>query len=134
MSFKKRCLLIAIVCFAVCLSLTATMVYAESDTEVITAENKWTEALSPKGVRAGGDVTIKDQDYGTLNLSISGTWVGTVTLQVAYDGELNWIETGETWTTNTMQTITCYEPGVAFRIGIATGDFTSGTCNVRLSK
>lgn len=102
---------------------------ADAETAAITAENTWTAAITPNMFYDRGR-----QDYGTLILSVSGTFVGTVTLQIAYDSGSTWIDTGETWTEPTTQIITCYEPGVSFRIGIATGGYTSGTCNVRLSK
>lgn len=104
-------------------------------TAAITAENQWTDAIQPKHIKsAAGNKEGRLQDFGTLNLSISGTWAGEVSLQIAYDGGSEWINTGEKWTINTTKIITCYEPGVSFRIGIATGDYVSGTCNVRLSR
>lgn len=107
-------------------------------TKTITTENVWTDPIFPKRLPStdkampGGNAYCGD--YGALILSISGTWVGTITLQIAYDFGTTWLPTGETFTENTVQKITgVYEPGVSFRIGCATGDFTSGSCNVRLS-
>jgi len=106
-------------------------------TKSITAENQFTDSINPKLT----DIAPTDaeyriparRDYGNLNLSISGTWVGTVTLQRMFPDTAEWQDVA-TYTENAEKSITDYEPGVIYRAGIKTGAFTSGTCNVRLSK
>jgi len=83
------------------------------------------------------DITAQDtftdtiEVRGHFNISISGTWAGTVTAQRSFDGGSTWLDV-DTFTSN-------YE-GVGFdaedtlyRLGIKTGDYTSGTAVVRLS-
>ena len=64
-----------------------------------------------------------------FSISIQGTFVATVTLQKTYN-EVDWLD---------VQTFTLsgeffgLEPeGSKYRIGVKTGDFTSGSVNVRL--
>jgi hypothetical protein len=73
------------------------------------AENTWSPAI---------------QVVGSFNISISGTFVATVTVQRSEDGS--------TW--RDVNTFTAPFEGVGYdpilnyyRIGVATGDFTSGT-------
>lgn len=82
----------------------------------ITAENTFTP---PKDVRANRK----------FNLSIWGTFVATVTVQRSFDGNETWkdVETfkipGE-WTG-------CDGEQLYYRVGVKTGDYTSGTVNIR---
>ena len=70
---------------------------------------------------------------GYFNLSISGAWAGTVTVQRSFDSGDTWHDV-DTWTANTQEYGLEPEHGVYYRIGIKTNDFTSGTCVVRLSQ
>ena len=97
-------------------------------TAAITAENTFTDSIIVAENYEGAKI------FGNITLSISGTFVATVTLQIAFDGGTTWIDTGETWTAPATKIITCYESGVAFRAGVKTGAFSSGTVNIRLSK
>jgi len=65
-----------------------------------------------------------------LNLSVSGTWVGIITLQRSFNNGSNWFNV-ESYTTNTEKVIEDPEDGVTYRVGFTV--FTSGTANVRLS-
>jgi len=117
---------------------------AGADDNVVTAEieaeNTWTDGIYPtytsSRLSVQGDYRAAARaDLGTLNLCISGTWVGTVTLQRMFSGTAEWVDTGYTWTGNDCgKRIVDTEPGVKYRLGVATGDYTSGTVNVRLSK
>lgn len=69
----------------------------------------------------------------TFNLSVSGTWVGTVTLQRSFDGGSTWLDVAS-WTANVETTVETPESGVLWRLGIKSGNFTSGTAVVRLSQ
>jgi hypothetical protein len=68
-----------------------------------------------------------------FNISISGTWAGTVTVQRSFDGGSTWFDVA-TWTENTEEYGLEPERGVYYRVGIKTGEFTSGTAAVRLSQ
>ena len=69
---------------------------------------------------------------GNFNLSISGTWAGTVTVQRMLDGT-NYYDV-ESWTVNTEEYGHEPEKGIQYKVGIKTGDYTSGTCVLRLSQ
>jgi len=91
---------------------------AKLRTRTISAQNLYTDAV---------EVT------GYFNLSISGTWVATVTVQRSFDGGSTWYDV-DTWTINTQEYGLEPEHGVQYRIGIKTGEYTSGDCVVRLSQ
>ncbi len=68
---------------------------------------------------------------GNFNLSIWGTFVGTVTLQRSFDGT-TWLDVADY---DEPIEDAGYEPGSAiYRIGIKAGDYTSGTANVRIGQ
>ena len=77
----------------------------------VTAENQWT---SGKWVH----------DHGTVVLS--GTFSATVSLQRSGDRGTTWKDTGDTWTSAGVYTFTDYTDGY-YRVGVATGNYTSGT-------
>lgn len=69
---------------------------------------------------------------GQFDISISGTWVGTVTIQRSFDGGTTWVDVA-TFTSNVETT--GIEPGgggLPWRIGMKNGAYTSGTAVVRL--
>lgn len=69
-----------------------------------------------------------------FNVSISGTWAGTLTLQRAFDGGVvTWFDVF-TYTTNMQDQFEEFEPGVNYRLGFKTGEYTSGTAVVRISQ
>lgn len=96
-------------------------------TAAITEENTFTDAITPS-------YNHGLSPFGYLTLSISGDFSATVSLQAAFDSGEDWLDTGDIYTTTVFDSIVCYEPGVSFRVGIKTGDYVSGTVNVRLSK
>jgi len=87
-------------------------------TRSVTSENQFTDAVELTGY---------------FNVSISGTWAGTVTAQRSFDSGSTWFDVA-TWTTNTQEYGLDPERGVQYRIGIKTGEFTSGQSDVRLSQ
>ena len=91
-------------------------------------ENKFTDWIQPMVQLAHG-VT----GAGFLDLSISGTWEGTVTLQKKHgvDGTTHEVET---YTANAVALIEDHSPTVYYRAGIATGGYTSGTAVVLLEQ
>jgi hypothetical protein len=73
------------------------------------AQNTWSPAI---------------QVVGSFNLSISGTFVATVTVQRSEDGS-TWRDV-DTWTAPSEEV--GYDPILNYyRVGVATGDYTSGT-------
>ena len=86
----------------------------------ITAENKYSNEIS-----MGSD--------DTCIIDIGGTWVGTVTLQRTTDAGDNWVDYYN-YTSNIVTTVIEYEDDVYYRIGVKTGNFTSGTVETKIGK
>lgn len=70
---------------------------------------------------------------GDFNISITGTWVGTITVQRSFDAGTSYGDV-EAFTANAEKVSSSFEKGVMYRVGFKTGEFTSGTANVRLSQ
>lgn len=83
----------------------------------VAAQNTFTSTVKPVG--------------GYLNLSISGTWAGTVTLQRSFDSGSTYVDVA-TYAANAEKAIEDKED-VIYRVGIKTGEYTSGTAVLRLS-
>lgn len=86
-----------------------------SVTASIAAQNTFTDALDL---------------VGHFNLSLSGTWAGTVTVQRSFDGGSSWVDV-DTFTSN-IETYGFDPMQVLYRAGIKTGEYTSGTAVVTL--
>jgi hypothetical protein len=73
-------------------------------------------------------------DTRKFDISVSGTWVATVTLQVSTDG-VSWSDTSTTYTTNTSATYDDSQDNsiLYYRLYIKAGDYTSGTVDAELS-
>ncbi len=71
---------------------------------------------------------------GVFNLSISGTWAGTVTLQRSFDNGATWLDVSGY--TGNAESNSEYEPegGVCYRAGFKAGQYTSGTAVIRISQ
>ena len=69
---------------------------------------------------------------GYFNLSLSGTWVATVTVQRSFDNS-TWLDVS-TFVANTEEYGLEPERDVYYRFGVKTGAFTSGTVVGRLSQ
>ena len=102
--------------FVALLLVLSAPVQAANQSASITAQNTFTTAM-----------TVLTEER--ISISVSGTFVGTVTLQRQMDAT-NWRDV-ETWTTEIERTYLSDEKQKV-RIGIKTGDFTSGTAVVRL--
>lgn len=91
----------------------------------ITAENMFTEPL--------------ELDSGNLaSLSLSGTYVATAVLQRQLPGQVGWNDVPNPddsvgWSDNTEKTYKADERCL-LRLGVKTGDYTSGTVEARLGK
>ena len=97
-------------------------------TASLTAQNTFTDWLAPfKKSRI---------NPGYIDLSVTGTWAGTITVQKRY--ERGGVYTDpidvEDYTENVAKLIEDHVWGVEYRIGFKTGDYTSGTAVVRLDR
>ncbi len=70
---------------------------------------------------------------GKFNLSLSGTWTATVTVQRSFDDGTIWVDV-EDFTENVERVGEEPEVGVLYRFGIKLGNYTSGTVVGRLSQ
>lgn len=85
----------------------------------ISAQNTFTSSIRVTGVTSSRTFTV----------NISGTWVATVSLQRSIGDENNWEDTSTTYVANT---VTTFSDGldnqiVYYRLGVKTGNYTSGT-------
>lgn len=71
---------------------------------------------------------------GTFNLSLSGTWVATVHLQRSYPDAPTTFFDVASYTANVEDRGTEAESGVLYRVGVKTGNYTSGTVVARISQ
>ena len=89
---------------------------AELTTKAISAENTFSDAVNLEGY---------------FNISISGTFVATVTVQRSYDGT-NWHDV-DSWTAPAEEV--GFDPEYRlYRVGVKTGNYTSGTVVIRLGE
>lgn len=94
-------------------------------TESITAQNTFSESILVTGITTGR----------TFAVVITGTFTATVSLQRSFDGGSTWQDTGTTYTTATSTTFTDALDNqiINYRIGVKTGDYTSGTISATLT-
>lgn len=98
----------------------------------LTAADKFTGDVTGVAQAETGQAGISLSGY--FNLSISGVWVGTLTLQRSFDSGVTWLDV-ETYTSNVQKRGLESETGVRYRTGFkATGAYTSGTAVARLSR
>ena len=70
---------------------------------------------------------------GDFNLSIIGTaMVGTLTLSRSFDDGATFVPVA-TYTADAQKVVKSPESGIVHKIGFETGDYTSGSVDVRLS-
>lgn len=100
-------------------------------TASLTAEDEFTADTIGATQAATGMLGIRIKSF--FNLSISGTWVGTLTLQRSFDAGTTFMDV-ENFTANQENWDQEIESGVLYRIGFKTGNYTSGTALVRISK
>jgi hypothetical protein len=80
----------------------------------------------------GGANQFSDAAYleGYFNLSITGTFNATVTVQRSFDKGSNWHDV-DTFT-STAEEVGFEPETVKYRVGIKTGDYTSGSAVIRV--
>lgn len=84
----------------------------------ITAQNSFTDTFSANG---------------PFNIILAGTWAATVTLQMLRADGSTWVDV-TTWTANAIKIGEAPPTGGKYRLGVKTGDFTSGTVNAELNQ
>ncbi|MGH8276046.1 MAG: hypothetical protein ACRETH_05060, partial [Steroidobacteraceae bacterium] len=91
----------------------------------LAAANTFTNPVFIQGIGAQRNFTI----------TITGSWVGTLTLQYSVGSVGTWIDQGSTWTGNTTQVFGdgFDNQAIYYRIGFKTGNYTSGTAVVSLA-
>ena len=114
---KKIFLALLILLFAIS---GVRVCFAASVSKEITAVDEWTNPIPV--------TPLLGYKPGYLNISVSGTWVGTVALQRRFSGG-SWANV-KTWETNTEKALIDLEPEIQYRIGSTA--YTSGTITVRL--
>ena len=87
----------------------------------ITAENQFTNWL-------------KLNRLETIFIEITGTFTADIKMQYSFDGGATINDTKGAYTEAELQSTTPAPHSISYRIGVKTGDFTSGTINLRLSK
>lgn len=92
---------------------------AQVKTKTITAQNEFTDWMQVIGDK--------------FRVSISGTWSATVTIQCSFDAGETILDV-ESFTSNIQKFGEEPEGGVYYRLGVKTGNFTSGTAEVRISQ
>lgn len=87
--------------------------------------------IAATDITAQNTFTTAVQLEGYFNVSISGTFTATVTLQRSFDNS-TWRDV-DSWTAPAEEV--GMEPEICwYRIGVKTGNFTSGTVSVRLGR
>jgi len=71
---------------------------------------------------------------GVFNLSISGTWTGTVTLQRSFDKGTTWLDVGSYASNVESNAEFEAETGVYYRAGFKTSNYSNGTAVIRISQ
>jgi hypothetical protein len=95
-----------------------------------------TSRLATSANVAAQNTFCEDAEFDYLrpfNLSVSGTWAGTVTLQRSFNNGSTWLDVYSV-TANVETVVDSPETGVLWRLGIKTGNYTSGTAVCRLSQ
>lgn len=93
-------------------------------TSSLTGADQFTDPIRVSGI----------DDQRKFQITITGTWVGTVTLQYSVSAPGSWVD-AKTWTANTSETYddTLDNQIIYYRIGIKAGEYTSGTAVATLS-
>ena len=91
------------------------------------------QKLQTRSISEDNQFTDAVELTGHFNISITGIWVGVLTVQRSFDKGSTWYDVN-TWEENTQEYGLEVERGVYYRAGIKAGEYNSGTCVVRLSQ
>lgn len=86
-----------------------------------------------RSITAQNQFTDPAELNGYFNISISGDWSGTLTVQRSFDSGSTWFDVNS-WTENTEEYGFEAEAGVQYRAGCKDGEYESGTIALRLSQ
>ena len=89
--------------------------------------------LQSRSITGENQFTDPIECVGYFNISISGTWDATVTVQRSFDLGSTWFDVAS-WIANTEEYGFEPERGVQYRGGVKTAGFSSGTIVLRLSQ
>ena len=88
--------------------------------------------IASKTINADNTFTDPVRLTGFFNLSLTGTFVATITVQRSFDEKATWNDV-DTFTSPTEDY--GVEPEVCwYRVGIKTGEYTSGSVTVRMGQ
>lgn len=80
---------------------------------------------------SGQSATIVSNKGTSFNLSLFGTWTGSVQVQRSFDAGVTWLDRGAAHTINVESVIEEPERGVSYRLDITR---TTGTIDYRLGQ
>ena len=86
-----------------------------------------------RSISANNTFSDRVQLAGYFNVSISGTWSGTITCQRSFDQGSTWFDVKD-WDENIQEYGFEPERGVWYQIGFKDGGYDSGTATMRLSQ
>jgi len=106
----------------------------QNSTDDISTEDTFTPDTVASG-GPGGIRVVGSGDARAIGITITGTFSATVSLQFAFSADGPWNDTGQTWTGTVS---TSYNDGqddqvIYYRLGIKSGDYSSGTATCALS-
>ena len=90
-------------------------------------------ALDTASITGANSFSTGTKIFGPFNVSISGTFVATVTAQRSFDDGASWVDV-ESFTAPSEKRGSEGERDIKYRIGVKAGAYTSGTVSVRVSQ
>ena len=90
-----------------------------------------TSPVSGSTAVSAQSATIKSRGGTSFNLSLFGTWTGSVQVQRSFDAGTTWLDRGAPDTANIESVIAEPERGVSYRLDITR---TTGTIDYRLGQ
>lgn len=89
-----------------------------------------TSPVSGAAAASGQSPVIKSNRGTTFNVSLFGTWTGSVQVQRSFNGT-TWLDVGSPHTANIETTVSEPEKGVSYRLNITR---TTGTIDYRMGQ
>lgn len=101
-----------------------------SDGQIVSASCNAQDIFTDPPVRITGS-----GDSRAFGIVVTGIFTATVTLQFSFTGEAPWTDSGKTYTAAGGESYNDGQEGqiIYYRIGVKTGDYTSGTAVVQLN-
>ncbi|MGR9413172.1 hypothetical protein [Rhizobium leguminosarum] len=97
-------------------------------TQGLSSEDSYTDPIRVTGISSG----VNDRNF---TVTLTGTWVGTVTLERSYDGPDTGYVAVKNYTANTVETLGDTDDNSIYwyRLGFRPGTYTSGTVTAKLA-